>query len=295
MIIRRFFIAGSILIPAACGFWFQYRQARELGAENVRLLAQVAEASRETETCRAQAKTSETWLRRCQGDLDRLEQDLSRVAARNPAATPRPGSAPAGLAKAGDDARISLSKTNLHRLTVKAFTEGFHLTDEAVAVLGMSPAERQTIDHALAQLVAKHEQLDLAKVKPSDDHLTSESGRKTTFKVPAYPEEGKTLGAEFLATTQQTLNSNRTALLLQYADLGFGSLSAEGYEPFGRTAKTITFLDRYTADGGRGDCRVLMKVVDSATGMSLVTGFANTDDKIPLSWRHLIQNIAPAP
>ena len=259
------------------------------------MLAQVAEANRETEACRAQAKGSETGLQRCQGDLDRLEKDISRMAALKTSANSRPGSELAGLAKAGDDARISLSKTNLHRLTVKAFADDFHLTDEAEAVLGMSPAERQAINHALAQLVANHEQLDLAKAKLSDDHLTSESGRKTTFKVPAYPDEGKILGEEFLTTAQQTLNSNRTALLLQYADLGFGSLSADGYEPFGRTEKTITFLDRYTEDGRRGDCQVLMKVVDSATGMSLVTGFANTDDKIPLSWRHLIQNIAPGP
>jgi hypothetical protein len=295
MIFHRLFIAGAVLVPTACGLWWQHRQARDLDAENVRLLAQVEQASRETAACRAEAKTTETLLQRCQGDLDRLEKDVTEAGHGNSAANSRLGSGLAGLAKTGDDARVSLSKTNLHRLTVKAITDDFRLTDEAAGVLGMSPAERQALDRALAQLVAKHEQLDLAKAKPSDDHLSSEPGRKTTFKVPAYPDEGKALGQDFLNAAQQTLDADRSALLAQYADLGFGSLSADGFEPFGRTEKTITFLDRYTEDGQRGDCRVLMKVVDSATGMSLVTGFPNTDDKIPLNWRHLIQNIAPVP
>jgi hypothetical protein len=184
MIFHRLFIAGAVLVPTACGLWWQHRQARDLDAENARLLAQVEQAGRETAACRAEAKTTETLLQRCQGDLDRLEKDVTEAGHGNSAANSRLGSGLAGLAKTGDDARVSLSKTNLHRLTVKAITDDYRLTDEAAAVLGMSPAERQALDRALAQLVAKHEQLDLAKAKPSDDHLARNPAAKQPSRCP---------------------------------------------------------------------------------------------------------------
>jgi hypothetical protein len=59
--------------------------------------------------------------------------------------------------------------------------------------------------------------------------------------------------------------------------------------------KTTPFLDRQNPDGIRGDCQIVMKITDPVSGFVLSTSFANRDDAIPKAWRHLIQNVAPAP
>lgn len=188
--------------------------------------------------------------------------------------------------------QVELSKVGLSGIKLKPFTDEYQVSEEAAAVLGLSASERKELDQAFRQVIQRHEQLDLARVKSVDEHLSQEPGRKTTFKVAAYPEEGQALAQAALTAVTSAIGSNRTQTLMGYADLG--SLSADGFEPFGRTEKTITFLDQEATDGSRGDCRIIMKVVDTATGFTLTTSYANTDDAIPKNWRHLIENIAPA-
>ena len=188
---------------------------------------------------------------------------------------------------------VTLSKANLKQLELAPLTEDFRLTDEVCAVLGVSESERTVVNQAVAKLLTTQQQMDVSRLQPIGEHLTSEEGRKTSYKVPAYPQEGRKLADELITQVQAAIGPERTELLVGYADLN--SLSAVGYEPFGRTEKTITFLDRENPDGTRGDCKILMKVVDTATGLSLSTSFANRDDSIPQPWRHLIQNAAPEP
>ncbi|HVY71439.1 MAG TPA: hypothetical protein VHH73_16010 [Verrucomicrobiae bacterium] len=184
---------------------------------------------------------------------------------------------------------VSLSKTNLNRIGLKALDDTYHLTEEAAILLGMNPAERASINQSFDRLIARHEQLDSNSASRIEEHLTIDEGRKTTFKVAAHPEQGQELLNNFLEASRRTIGAERSELLAQYVYPDF--ISAESFDPLGRLEKTITFLDRETPDGQRGDCRIFMRVVDSVTGMTLTTSFANQDDTIPKNWRHLIQNL----
>ncbi len=191
----------------------------------------------------------------------------------------------------GEIPYVTLSKTNLKHLELTPFSDEFKLTDEVSAVLGISSSERAAVNQALGRLIATQQQMDVSRLQIISDHLTTDEGRKTTFKVPAYAEEGRQLAGGLIAEVQGAIGPERTEILLGFADLN--SLLAEGYEPFGRTEKIITFLDRENPDGTRGDCKIFMKIGDTVTGFSLSTSFVNRDDSIPKAWRHLIQNAVP--
>src|SRR5204863_6748452 len=105
------------------------------------------------------------------------------------------GASEQGIANRGNAANsagyVSLSKTNLHELRLKPITEDFHLTEEAAAVLGMTAVEGSGVNQALEQLINRHNEPDRAKLPQIGSHLSAEPGRKTLFKVSAYPEEGQ--------------------------------------------------------------------------------------------------------
>lgn len=274
----------AVLAPALVIVWLQHQAVARQQESNSRLRGAIADLEEEIDTF--------------ENIRPGVHPIASAVIHSAPPQLPIASPATAGVTprrpeSGGEIPYVTLSKSHLKDLELAPFTDDFKLTDEVCAVLGLSSSERAVLHQALAGLVAAQQKMDVSRVQMTSEHLAVEVGRKTTFKVSAYPEEGRKLAEELIAQAQAAIGSERTELLLGFSDLN--SLSAEGYEPFGRTEKTITFLDRENPDGTRGNCEIHMKIVDTVSGVSLSTSFANRDDAIPRAWRHLIQNIAPAP
>lgn len=287
------YIVALVWIPAAAWYGHLHAQFQRQAAENEAARNKSNRLQLEVATSLAQLGADRDRCGLLETELARLTDALTAPKDAPPLSAPASASAPQAPAASMEGSTVALSKTNLHQLSLRPLTRDHRLTDAAAAVLGMSAAERTAVDDALGTLVRRHEALDLAKVQSIEEHLTSAEGRKTTFRVPAYPEEGKALAETFLGSLQQVLGEERSRLLVGYADLD--SISTEGFEPFGRAEKTITFLDRSTAEGTRGDCQILMKLYDPIRKITLSTSFANVDDAIPVNWRHLVRNLDPGP
>lgn len=284
---KKLTVAAIILALALAVFSRQTSAATRTRAELEALRVEVARLQPRVAGLDREAETAEAAMRDHRAALARL--GAGPVATNSPAASGEASAAGAGLGGARE--WVELNKANLAGLSLKPFTEDFRVSDEAAAILDLNEKERQSLDQAFRRVIEKHQQLDLARVTKAEGHLSQEPGHKTTFRVSAYPDEGKLMAKEVMGATESAIGSTRAQTLFGYADLN--SLSADGFEPFGRTEKTITFVDRENPDGSRGDCRIFMKVVDLSTGFTLTTSYANTDDAIPKNWRHLIENIAP--
>lgn len=286
MIGSKIILAGAALTAAAGISWWQgarIEQARQANAALRQEIQQVREATEHRQKAieAAQAETV---------DHPGLV-GVSATPADPPPMTAATNAPTAPVQSRDGQPYVPLSKANLKRFQVRGFTETFAVTDAAAALLGMTSAERQAVDQTAAELIRRHHAMDLARVQEVTNHLTAEAGRKTSFRVPAYPQEGQALAQETVATAVGILGSNRTDVLLHYARLN--EVSADGFEPFGRTEKTITFLDRFNEDGSRGNCEIFLRVADTASGLTLSSSFANAEDNIPPNWRHLIQNVDP--
>jgi hypothetical protein len=287
MIQRKWMIVVAVLTSTA-GVWvWQHAALLRQRASRAGLELQAEELQREIDQTRAAIKVLEAdagKMREQSNSYARAEGvHAADVAARQKkgAVTPNSGASVE---------TVALNKSNLRQFRVKPVTEDFQVSDAAAALLGMTAGERAGVNGAIEELITRHMQLDIAKARPVDQHLTREPGKKTTFQVPAYPEEGQALMDRLVAAIQKAVGSERAELLLHYAELS--SISADGFDPFGRAEKTITFLDRPTESGERGDCQIFLRVKSPA--LTLSTSFQNRDDKIPKPWRHLIEQIYPA-
>lgn len=114
--------------------------------------------------------------------------------------------------------------------------EGQRLTEVAATLFGMTPAERQAVDAAYADLYRKHRQLEIERMKPVEmpasrkelpqsspwryfsPYLWEKASGYIAYNIPSLESQAGVLSNEFASAIEQALGKVRAGYLLPAAD-----------------------------------------------------------------------------
>jgi hypothetical protein len=171
-----------------------------------------------------------------------------------PASSPDTAGAPAGGAshssrrpKPGDVLRrlgfgwnssadyVLLSKAALNRIYLQGIDHNGAFTPAACAVLGLTPAERATVEAALKRAEAEHAawlKTALQRVEPAGDILAD-------YRLPANPKLAQQIEDEGTSLLAETLGPDRAKLVHDYAGAWL-----HGHATLGATSVRLTIRRR---------------------------------------------------
>lgn len=158
---------------------------------------------------------------------------------------------------------VWLRKDLLPSFPVNPFDDQGHLRTEIAAFLNVDPAQVRALDAAVGRLVAENKRCEVARARPTDDHLPNirrYGGPKVTLRIDPDPDEGARMQQEFLATLEGALGPQRAALLEQTAEswvdskiastIGVSKTFSAVRNPDGSFAISIQSGMMYMHDGG---------------------------------------------
>jgi hypothetical protein len=133
---------------------------------------------------------------------------------------------------------VWLRKDLLPRFGLRMFADGQGLLPAAASVLAVDDATRQALNTQINQLTADYQALEASRAKLVDQALpgTQGDGLTVTVQIPAMPEEGAQVKAQFEAVLNAELGYQRAGLVLQSAE----SWLASEFSDFGAEVKTIS-------------------------------------------------------
>ncbi len=263
-----------LVVIAACGIalgisrGLRLSQTRSelaaIGRRRADLDAAVVAAESETRRWRDQADRDRAARSRTLAEGRALEKDLAAIDPESRWAMPP-------LAEREWDPKspyVWLRKDLLPWFPVNPFNDQGHLRPEIAAVLNVDPAQVRALDAAVGRMVAENERREVARARPTDDHLPfirEHGGPKVTLRIDPDPDEGARMRQEFLATLEGALGPQRAALLEQTAGSWRDSKIAStddvpksfsvGRNPDGSFAISIGYGTGAMLDGGASSLR----------------------------------------
>jgi hypothetical protein len=258
-----------LVVIAACGIalaishGLRLSQTRSelaaIGRRRADLDAAVAAAEAETRRWRDQADRDQATSSRTLAQGRGLEKELAAIDPESRWATPP-------LAEREWDPKspyVWLRKDLLPSFPVNPFDDQGHLRTEIAAVLNVDPAQVRALDAAVGRLVAENKRCEVARARPTDDHLPNireYGGPKVTLRIDPDSDEGARMRQEFLATLEGALGPQRAALLEQTAEswvdskiastIGVSKTFSAVRNPDGSFAISIQSGTMYMHDGG---------------------------------------------
>ena len=190
---------------------------------------------------------------------------------------------------------IEIDKRHLPALVRQAFdwaVDELVLKEQLAFVLGLKPRDRLAVESAVADFAAKYRQLELAKLQETDTAPASAAGhpgRKTTFVVPPFPEEGEPLKNELTQGLEQAIGPTRRDLLLQIAQGEF----ERKFGDFGRLQRTICFAEPASQDGRQWPQTIYL-CLDERCVQQAWPRREGRPPPIPREWEHLVRYTQPA-
>ena len=230
-----------IVVITACGIALGISRGLRLGQAR----AELAAISHRRADMDAAVAAAEAEIRRWRDQTDRdratrsrtlaegrgLEKELAAVDPESRWATPP-------LAEREWDPKspyVWLRKDLLPSFPMSPFDDRGHLRTEVAAVLTVAPAQVRALDAAVGRLVAENGRREVARARPTDDHLPGireHGGPKVTLRIDPDPDEDSRMRQEFVATLQGILGPQRAALLEQTAGSWLDSkIAASGDVP----------------------------------------------------------------
>jgi hypothetical protein len=258
-----FFIFPTLAVTSL--LWAnQHAQHRSASLENNRLNAHLAELAAHIRETASAKQTADRRFAALQSQLDLRNAALAQTAANAhpvdaPLAEPDPthqGGWPAGVGY------CYLPKQCLTNAAYKPINGG-RLTDEAAALLGMTPAERSTVDQLLTNMLGQFRQLELKNIQPANPDWThlayvgqnpdpsgatffgSKLDSMVAYKIPDLGADVQAERQSFSDQLQQTLGPSRAQLL----DTGADSYLRQNLDDLGTRDRTIGFLTVTEKDG----------------------------------------------
>ena len=132
--------------------------------------------------------------------------------------------------------------------------DGGRLTDEAATLLGMSAAERSTVDQFFSELSNRFRQLELGSMKRIEPPQSWEGGlmgakleSAVVYHVPDLATDVETARQQFSQWLQQSLGTSRGQLLDQAASAFF----RQHLDDLGAGDRTVGFLTTTERDGSQ--------------------------------------------
>lgn len=186
-----------------------------------------------------------------------------------------------------DSPYLYLRKRHLAKMAIPALTSENLLTETIMDALGMDDQERRATADAIAKLTHRFQQLERESIVELDEHperAQQHHGTKTTFLIPRMEDTRQRLQGELEGSLTTILGSERAQIFLGHAD----SAIRENLNHFGKTARTITFVDDDNEIGTEPNHRVIMQTLrDDGTVISTYDR-SSSDGEIPANVRHLI-------
>jgi hypothetical protein len=134
-----------------------------------------------------------------------------------------------------------LNKKNLTNAFFQRFARDYHLSPEAVIVLGMTPSEATTADDAFHDVIEKFRALEAENLTPSTEHAGTRfpMGKKTSYRLPALEDQMRPIVENFLASTGALLGDSRAEIFSHWTKLCF----ADSFGDFAPKARIFTLTD----------------------------------------------------
>jgi len=233
---------------------WQHARVRSAARENETLAAsmheidtraQQADSARQSAERRSDELRAKVTVREAS-----LTQTSTHPAPREALAQPDParqGGWPAGAAY------LYLPKQYLTNAQYKLL-DGGRLTDEAATLLGMSAAERSTVDQFFSELSNRFRQLELGSMKRIEPPQSWEGGlmgakleSAVVYHVPDLATDVETARQQFSQWLQQSLGTSRGQLLDQAASAFF----RQHLDDLGAGDRTVGFLTTTERDGSQ--------------------------------------------
>jgi len=247
-----------LLTAALTALAWAWQQARASSAcrENQTLAASLHELDARAQQADSASQAAERRSDELRARIAAYEASQAQVSApTNPAprealAEPDParqGGWPAGAAY------LYLPKQYLTNAQYKLL-EGGRLTDEATALLGMSAAERSTVDQFFSELSNRFRQLEIGSMKRVELPQGWEGGlmgakleSAVIYQIPGLAADVEAARQQFSQWLQQSLGAARGQLLDQAASAFF----RQHLDDLGAGDRTIGFLTATERDGSQ--------------------------------------------
>jgi hypothetical protein len=228
--------------------------------QNERLAAVAAELKERAQRAEAAQESAEQQLTGLRGELNSRKVAASEQMNQNPALqTARPPE-PDPTHQGGWPADAGFFYLPKHCLTNAAYQllSGGRLTDEAAALLGMTPAERESTDNAFNELLSQFRRVEIQRMEPVTAPANWSIGASgstgapgmpfdsaLTYHIPDLTKDISAAQTAFLGQLQQCLGASRADIVASAAD----SYLRQNMDNLGAGDRIVGFVWQPESDG----------------------------------------------
>jgi hypothetical protein len=202
-----------------------------------------------------------------------------------------------GAPKAGESAGTPpLDLATLRKLSFSAFkANSYELTDEAISLLGLTPAERQQVQAVLDEVKQSILARNLAVMRAlTPEEVTADTdvsnffqehtGQKSAYQIPGFSDqEAAAFQQSFLDEVTGVLGADRAKIFVDKAQGGFVQI------PGGGGGTEIAFVDGTNAEGNP-DTQWMVKYLSPGSNSGGATYWGNGSEAVPERLNGLFQD-----
>jgi len=175
-------------------------------------------------------------------------------------------------------------------LNLRALDNNVKLTPAMVDLLELSPEEQRAVEQHLAEIQAKTQELDDARVTLVDAkfYLMPRTSTDTTCVIPAYPE-GKALKAQLAGLLATDIGPERADILMNNGGNSFKSL----FSNFGEQKTLLDIRQLSASHYWVGEYYLAPGDQDESVTAHATSNIMTSDGSLPDHWAELIKHLPP--
>jgi hypothetical protein len=228
--------------------------------QDERLVAVAAELQERAQRADSARQSAEQQLTNLRGELDSHAAAAANQVSRNPGPQIVPPPEPDPAHQGGWPSGAGFFYLPKQYLTNASYQllNGGQLTDEAAALLGMSPAERESTDNAFGELLNQFRRVEIQRMEPVAPPAAWSLGAPGSPRAPGMsfdsaltyhiPDLSKDISAAqttFLGQLQQDLGASRADIVASAAD----AYTRQNLDDLGAGDRTVGFVWMPESDG----------------------------------------------